>query len=122
LKNPTRALDEFVLDYLYRTPAVDLNGIQTIGTNVYEKDWDVLIVLDTAHVDALQIVMDEYDFIEDVNSIWSVGGGRQQSGSRGRSTSSTWIRSGTQRSALHRATCKRFSTRKYNIKKVSHFR
>lgn len=74
LRDPTRVLDELVLDYLYRTPMVGLNGIRTIGTNVFDREWDVLIVLDTARVDALQLVADEYDFIQEVGSIWSVGG------------------------------------------------
>lgn len=74
LKNPTRVLDEVVLDYVYRTPAIGLNGIWTIGTNVFDREWDVLIVLDTARVDALRAVVDEYDFIGEVDSIWSVGG------------------------------------------------
>jgi len=74
LKNPTRAIDRFVLDYVYRTPIVWLNSIRTIGTNVFDREWDVLIVLDTARVDALRIVAEEYDFIGEVDSIWSVGG------------------------------------------------
>lgn len=74
LKNPTRVLDEIVLDYVFRTPMVGLNSIQTIGTNVFDREWDVLIVLDTARVDALQLVSDEYDFIQEVGSVWSVGG------------------------------------------------
>lgn len=44
-----------------------------VGTNVFEKDWDVLIVLDACRVDALRAVQDEYDFIDDVSSMWSVG-------------------------------------------------
>ena len=51
-----------------------------IGTNVFERDWDVLVVLDTCRVDALKEVADEYDFIEDVDAIWSVG-----------STSKEWV-------------------------------
>ncbi|NUB91495.1 hypothetical protein HT576_10760 [Haloterrigena sp. SYSU A121-1] len=50
------------------------------GTNVYTRDWDVLIVLDTARVDAMEEVAPEFDFIESVDSIRSVG-----------STSSEWI-------------------------------
>jgi hypothetical protein len=74
LKNPSRVIDEVILDYVYRIPAIALNGIRTIGTNVFDRDWDVLILLDTARVDALRNVADEYDFIRDVESIWSVGG------------------------------------------------
>lgn len=50
------------------------------GMNIYEEDWDVLIVLDTCRVDALQFVADEYGFIENIDSIISVG-----------STSAEWI-------------------------------
>lgn len=44
-----------------------------IGTNVFELDWDVLLILDTCRVDALKEVAPEYDFIEEVSSIISVG-------------------------------------------------
>lgn len=44
-----------------------------IGMNVYESDWDALIVLDGCRVDALETVADEYEFIDHVDSIWSVG-------------------------------------------------
>lgn len=74
IKNPTRVLDEVLLDYIYRTPMIGLNSVRTIGTNVFDREWDVLVVLDTARVDALQLVLDEYDFIQQVESIWSVGG------------------------------------------------
>lgn len=43
------------------------------GKNVYSSDWDLLIILDACRVDTLRDVADEYDFIEDVDSIWSVG-------------------------------------------------
>lgn len=44
-----------------------------IGTNVYELEWDVLLILDTCRVDALKEVAPEYDFIDEVGSIISVG-------------------------------------------------
>lgn len=44
-----------------------------IGTHVMDKEWDVLVVLDTCRYDAMQDVADEYDFIEDVGKIWSRG-------------------------------------------------
>lgn len=46
---------------------------RTYGTNIYDRDWDVLLVLDTCRVDAIIEVADEYDFIEDIDSITSVG-------------------------------------------------
>ena len=33
------------------------------GTNVYEKDWDVLLILDACRVDAIEEVADEYSFL-----------------------------------------------------------
>jgi len=44
-----------------------------VGTNVYERDWDALVVLDACRVDALEAVADEYGFLDDVGHIWSVG-------------------------------------------------
>lgn len=44
-----------------------------IGTNIYERDWDLLLVLDACRVDALRSVTSEYDFLDEVESIWSVG-------------------------------------------------
>lgn len=50
------------------------------GTNVYEYDWDVLVILDTARVDAIRRVKSQFDFVENVGSIRSLG-----------STSSEWL-------------------------------
>lgn len=44
-----------------------------IGTNVFERDWDVLLLLDTCRIDALQEVAPEYEFIDEVGSLLSVG-------------------------------------------------
>ena len=45
-----------------------------IGTNIFSKDWDLLIILDCCRVDALIELAPEYDFIGEVNSIRTVGG------------------------------------------------
>lgn len=44
-----------------------------LGTNVFDKEWDMLVVLDGCRVDALTELAPEYDFITSVDSIWSVG-------------------------------------------------
>lgn len=44
-----------------------------LGTNVFDRDWDLLIVLDACRVDAMREVAPEFDFIDGVDSIWSVG-------------------------------------------------
>lgn len=44
-----------------------------LGTNVFERDWDVLIVLDACRVDAMEAVADEYEFIGDIERLRSLG-------------------------------------------------
>ena len=43
------------------------------GTHIYDEDWDLLVILDACRVDVLESVASEYDFIETVESRWSVG-------------------------------------------------
>jgi hypothetical protein len=43
-----------------------------VGRNVYETDWDLLVVLDACRVDALRAVAPEYDFVDGVESVRSV--------------------------------------------------
>lgn len=74
LSNPMRAVDEVAVEYAYRLPSTILNGYRLIGTNVFDKDWDVLIILDTCRIDALETVGDKYDFLSDIGSLKSVGG------------------------------------------------
>ncbi len=50
------------------------------GTSVYERPWDVLVVLDACRVDVLRSVAPEYEFLETVASVRSVG-----------SSSSEWL-------------------------------
>lgn len=44
-----------------------------VGTSVFERDWNLLVVLDACRVDALRAVADEDEFIDDVEAMWSVG-------------------------------------------------
>jgi hypothetical protein len=74
VKSPKRAFDEVILGYGYRLPLTIINGYHTIGTNIFDKEWDLLIILDTCRADALEELKSEYDFITDVEQIWSVGG------------------------------------------------
>ncbi|MFB6155260.1 MAG: hypothetical protein ABEJ22_05145 [Haloferacaceae archaeon] len=41
-------------------------------TPVYERDWDLLVVLDACRADLLREVADEYEFVESVDEITSV--------------------------------------------------
>jgi len=48
-----------------------------VGTNVFEREWDVLIILDACRPDALREVADEYEFIDEegIQEVWSVASG-----------------------------------------------
>ncbi|MBO4247093.1 hypothetical protein IL252_04550 [Halomicrobium sp. IBSBa] len=46
---------------------------RAFGTNVFQNDWDLLIVLDSARHDIIQELKSEYEFLNDIDSIWSVG-------------------------------------------------
>lgn len=43
------------------------------GENIFDREWDALVLLDACRVDALETVAPEYDFIGEVDSIWSLG-------------------------------------------------
>lgn len=51
-----------------------------VDENIYEEEWDALIILDACRVDALREVAGEYEFINTVDTVRSTG-----------STSSEWI-------------------------------
>jgi hypothetical protein len=56
-----------------------LRAIQAVGRrlsygmNVFERSWDVLVVLDGCRADLLASVADDYEFLDDPGSIRSVG-------------------------------------------------
>lgn len=61
------------LYYIYVGAILTTTKPHPWGTNVFSRDWDLLVILDACRVDALREVADEYDFIGSVNSITSVG-------------------------------------------------
>ncbi len=58
---------------LYASTAAIAQSHIRWGENVYEDDWDLLIILDACRVDALEEVQEEYDFIGDISTRWSRG-------------------------------------------------
>lgn len=53
-----------LLEYVYRAPVVASSAtIETIGMNVFSRDWDLLVILDTCRVDGLNALVPEYDFL-----------------------------------------------------------
>lgn len=71
-EHPSRA-PLYVLYSWYLMLWFGITSRYPVGTNVYDREWDVLIVLDACRVDTLREVADEYDFIDDVDEMWSVG-------------------------------------------------
>lgn len=57
---------------LYVSGLRQLNPFYDPGRNVYEQDWDLLVVLDACRVDAIQEIEDEYSFLDNPGSIRSV--------------------------------------------------
>lgn len=47
-------------------------GAAQRGENVYNRDWDVLVILDACRVDLLDEVADEYDFLENRDTFHSL--------------------------------------------------
>lgn len=75
LRNPRTAAKYIQTNYSpLRGQVVFFTSRYPIGTNVLDLDWDVLIILDTCRVDALQFVAEEYYFLDEIEEIWSVGG------------------------------------------------
>ncbi|MFC4990431.1 hypothetical protein [Saliphagus infecundisoli] len=75
IRNPHRAA-EFVTNRL----GIWASSRGYLGTHVLEREWDVLVLLDTCRVDALRQVAPEYDFLDNIGRLRSVG-----------ATSSEWI-------------------------------
>jgi hypothetical protein len=61
------------LYYAYVGVLLYIANRRPLGTNVFRREWDLLIILDACRYDAMCAVADEYPWIEDVGSIVSVG-------------------------------------------------
>ncbi|WP_353633798.1 hypothetical protein ABSL23_11125 [Halobacterium sp. NMX12-1] len=59
--------------YIYVAIFLTVTKWRPWGTNVFERAWDAVIILDACRVDALREVEDEYDFLTVEDSITSVG-------------------------------------------------
>jgi hypothetical protein len=52
----------------------------SLGNNIYDQDWDLLIILDSCRIDALRMIAHEYEFVNKIDNVISVG-----------STSTEWM-------------------------------
>ncbi|WP_440770338.1 hypothetical protein [Natronorubrum sp. DTA28] len=64
---------EFYIGMLRR-----LEPLKPDGENIFEKEWDLLVVLDSARVDAMQEVEAEYSFLDQPETLRSVGSASYQ--------------------------------------------
>jgi len=61
-------IGELIVGYRRRT-----GWLEKRSTHIFEKDWDVLCILDACRLDLMQDVAPEYGFLGEVDSIYSVG-------------------------------------------------
>lgn len=61
-------LGELVVGYRRRT-----NWLDKRSTHIFEKDWDVLCILDACRYDLIQEVSEDYEYLKNIESIYSVG-------------------------------------------------
>lgn len=61
------------LQTLYNAGWLSVSSRWPLGTNVFSREWDLLVILDACRVDALREVSDEYEFLSSIETIWSVG-------------------------------------------------
>lgn len=74
IRNPGNALRYLTQPHRYRAGVVAATSRVQLGTSIFDRDWDVCVILDTCRVDALRQLEDEYPFIEGVDRTVSVGG------------------------------------------------
>jgi len=68
LKNPIGAIK-----YIIQNLKIIIFSRIKLGKNIYEDDWDVLIILDACRVDALKHVHGDYEFLDNIAPVTSLG-------------------------------------------------
>lgn len=76
LTNPRKAVEYLLNTYnhVVESAVLEVTTRYPVGTPVLDREWDLLVVLDTCRVDAMKAVAEEYSFISDVDKIWSQAG------------------------------------------------
>jgi len=76
IQNPKKA-SKYVANKLVfqmRDYVVSSSSYRQIGRNIFEENWDMVIILDACRTDIMQIVKDEYEYINEIEKVRSVGG------------------------------------------------
>lgn len=65
--------ERFPVTPLAESVLLGASSRRPLGTNVFSREWDLLIVLDTCRYDALSSLAPEFDFVSDVARTYSLG-------------------------------------------------
>jgi len=75
LRNPVAAIDYlFKPKRRFRNAVIATTSKKPLGRSIFDRDWDLFIILDTCRVDAIRQVADEYLYIDSIDRAASVGG------------------------------------------------
>lgn len=70
---PTKLGDAVPATQILESVLLGASSRFPLGTNVFDREWDLLVVLDTCRYDALKQVAAGFDYIDEVGSLYSVG-------------------------------------------------
>jgi hypothetical protein len=75
IRNPLTAIGHlFEPKKRYRNRVISITSKKPLGVPILDRDWDLLVILDTLRVDAISQVADEYSYIDNINRTVSIGG------------------------------------------------
>lgn len=74
LRHPRDAFNYLIKPHKYRAAVVAATSRVPLGTSIFDRDWDICVILDTCRLDAIRQLTDEYQFIQGVDRTMSVGG------------------------------------------------
>jgi len=73
-ENPSRALGwALAAPVAHFTRFADIDLFAPFSESIYNREWDLLIILDACRVDLLHEVAEEYEFISSIETIYSLG-------------------------------------------------
>ncbi|MCU4754411.1 hypothetical protein OB919_20975 [Halobacteria archaeon AArc-curdl1] len=71
-KYATRKIGSYPRNAFTNT-SIFVTSRKPFGKNIFTEEWDLLIILDSARYDMMADLTDEYEFLSNVERIWSVG-------------------------------------------------
>lgn len=74
IHNPDDAIRYLVKPDRYRYGIIAATSRVPLGMSIFDRDWDLCIILDTCRVDAIRQIAGEYSYIDTVDRVVSVGG------------------------------------------------